>query len=131
MKGLIAPKWVNSGENTKLLCDYDLGRDAIYSIKWFKDDTELYRYIPTNQPVQYKSFSSPGLRVDEKLTKPNMLIVKITGPLGKFQNKRFKKILNIKNGVFSQTIDKKNSLRGAQKCSKMFQNISKSLENLF
>ena len=88
MKGLIAPKWVNSGENTKLLCDYDLGRDAIYSIKWFKDDTELYRYIPTNQPVQYKSFSSPGLIVDEKLTKPNMLIVKITGPLGKVQNER-------------------------------------------
>ena len=64
MKGLIAPKWVDIGESTKLLCDYDLGRDAMYSIKWFKDDVELYRYIPTNQPLQYRSFQSPGVIVN-------------------------------------------------------------------
>ena len=59
-----------------------LGRDAMYSIKWFKDNAELYRYIPTNQP-QYKSFQTPGALVDETLSKPNMLMLRITGPLGK------------------------------------------------
>jgi len=89
MKSLIAPKWVNSGENTKLVCDYDLGRDVMYSIKWFKDghedEHEVYRYIPTNQPVQYKSFKTPGVLVDEKLSKPNMLVILVTSPLGSGQ----------------------------------------------
>ena len=82
MKGLIAKTWVTIGESTKLVCDYDLGRDAMYSIKWFKDDAELYRYIPTNQPLQYKSFTSPGIIVNEETSKPNMLMLRITGPLG-------------------------------------------------
>ena len=54
----------------------------MYSIKWFKDNAELYRYIPTNQP-QYKSFQTSGALVDETLSKPNMLMLRITGPLGK------------------------------------------------
>ena len=64
MKGVKAPKWANIGENAKLICDYDLGRDAMYSLKWFKDGLELYRYIPTNQPLQYKSFKTRGVLVN-------------------------------------------------------------------
>ena len=101
MKGVVAPKWAEKGEMTKIKCDYDLGRDAMYSLKWFKDGQELYRYIPTNQPVQYKSFDLPGIMVDvrkwlllqkkysfkinflqEKQTKPNVLVFMVTGPLG-------------------------------------------------
>ena len=61
----------------------------MYSIKWFKDNAELYRYIPTNQP-QYKSFQTPGALVDETLSKPNMLMLRITGPLGKGLSERLK-----------------------------------------
>ena len=43
MRGLIAKTWVTIGESAKLICDYELGRDAMYSIKWFKDDAELVR----------------------------------------------------------------------------------------
>ena len=79
MKSLIAPKWVNAGENTKLVCDYDLGRDVMYSIKWFKDghedEHEVYRYIPTNQPVQYKSFKTPGVLVDVSAKRKSKLIL--------------------------------------------------------
>ena len=82
MKGLLAPKWVNTGESFRLLCDYDLGRDAMYSIKWFKDDTEVFRYIPTNQPLQYKSFQIPGIVVLEKESKPNNLVLSVTGAKG-------------------------------------------------
>ena len=82
MKGLLAPKWVNTGESFRLLCDYDLGRDAMYSIKWFKDDTEVFRYIPTNQPLQYKSFQIPGIVVLEKASKPNNLVLSVTGAKG-------------------------------------------------
>jgi hypothetical protein len=64
MKGLVAPKWINAGENTKLLCDFEMGQSRAYSIKWYKDGKELYRYVPTNSPSQYKSFTSPGVIVN-------------------------------------------------------------------
>ena len=54
----------------------------MYSIKWFKDDTEVFRYIPTNQPLQYKSFQIPGIVVLEKESKPNNLVLSVTGAKG-------------------------------------------------
>ena len=44
------PSLVNSGDIVTFTCRYDLGKDAIYSIKWYKEDSELYRYIPTDFP---------------------------------------------------------------------------------
>ena len=36
MEGLAGPAWVRPGESLQLVCKYDLGRDSIYSLKWFK-----------------------------------------------------------------------------------------------
>ena len=63
MVDISGPHWVNQGEKVTLICRYDLGRDAIYSMKWFKGDQEVYRYVPTDQP-EYKYFNSPGIIVD-------------------------------------------------------------------
>ena len=62
MLGITGPESVNEGDTISLTCRYDLGRDAIYSMKWFKDNEELYRYIPTDNP-EYKEFDSPGIKI--------------------------------------------------------------------
>lgn len=63
MLGVSGPKSVNAGDTVTLTCRYDLGRDAIYSMKWYKDHHEVYRYIPTDSP-EYKSFNVPGIEID-------------------------------------------------------------------
>ena len=63
MKEMEGPELANSGEIVTFICRYDLGKDAIYSIKWYKEDRELYRYIPTDNP-EYRIFpGTPGLIV--------------------------------------------------------------------
>ena len=60
MKELEGPDLANSGDIVIFICRYDLGKDAIYSIKWYKEDNELYRYIPTDSP-EYRIFhGTPG-----------------------------------------------------------------------
>lgn len=81
LKGVFGPRWVNEGDQVKIECRYDLGRDVVYSIKWYKDSQEIYRYVPTDQP-EYKSFPSKGIKVDEAKTRPNQLVIRVTGPLG-------------------------------------------------
>ena len=34
------------GRKINLPCTYELEKDVLYSIKWYKEDTEFYRYIP-------------------------------------------------------------------------------------
>ena len=63
MKEMEGPDLANSGEIVTFTCRYDLGKDAIYSIKWYKEDREIYRYIPTDSP-EYRIFhGTPGLIV--------------------------------------------------------------------
>jgi hypothetical protein len=38
------------GHPAKLFCGYDmLGGDALYTLKWYKDDIEFFRYSPSFQ----------------------------------------------------------------------------------
>lgn len=34
------------GGEVVLRCDYELGGDSLYSIKWYREQTEFYRYLP-------------------------------------------------------------------------------------
>jgi len=36
MLGVGGPDWVHSGDEVELVCKYDLGREHIYSVKWYK-----------------------------------------------------------------------------------------------
>jgi hypothetical protein len=63
MLGITGPSSVNAGETLALTCRYDLGRDAIYSMKWYKDGRELYRYVPADSS-EFKYFTIPGVEVD-------------------------------------------------------------------
>ena len=34
------------GENVDLICDYELAGEEIYSVKWYKDGQEIFRWDP-------------------------------------------------------------------------------------
>ena len=57
------PKYVKKGERAKLTCDYKLDNDVLYSLKWYKDDGEFFRYIPNDHPKGF-SIKQPGVKVD-------------------------------------------------------------------
>lgn len=63
---ITGPSSVNNGDEITFTCLYDLGRDSIYSIKWYKDRHEIYRYVPTDSP-EYKIFDGEGFTIDVSL----------------------------------------------------------------
>lgn len=54
---------VINGNSTTLECLYDLESEALYSVKWYKDGNEFYRYIPNDLP-QTQVYPLPGVHVD-------------------------------------------------------------------
>lgn len=44
------PSPTNQGESVELICSYQLDEDKLYSVKWYKDDVEFYRYVPNDWP---------------------------------------------------------------------------------
>nr|CAH7747928.1 unnamed protein product [Callosobruchus chinensis] len=57
------PEAVRHGDTVTLSCDYDLESAALYTIKWYRDDEEFYRYIPKESPP-VQVFPVPHLYVD-------------------------------------------------------------------
>lgn len=57
-------------ENTtvKMTCDYDLKKNELYSIKWYKSKKEFYRYIPKEMPPKM-AFEPFRTKVDVSLNK--------------------------------------------------------------
>ena len=37
------------GQDVSLFCNYQMMGDTLYSIKWYRDDKEFFRYIPRGQ----------------------------------------------------------------------------------
>jgi len=56
-------KYVKVGDTTTLYCEYDLGDDTLYTMKWYKGSQEFYRYTPKESPPQ-KTFPILGLQID-------------------------------------------------------------------
>ncbi|XP_015908486.1 uncharacterized protein [Parasteatoda tepidariorum] len=44
------PSPTTQGESVELICSYQLDEDKLYSVKWYKDDVEFYRYVPNDWP---------------------------------------------------------------------------------
>ncbi|GIY08122.1 ig-like domain-containing protein [Caerostris darwini] len=60
---LDVPDRVARGQGTRLTCGYDLEGDTLYSIKWYRDDVEFFRYVPTDRPPG-QFFPLQGIKVD-------------------------------------------------------------------
>lgn len=57
------PKHTIKGHSVRLECHYDMEGEALYSVKWYKDGREFYRYVPRDDPPG-TVFPQPGIIVD-------------------------------------------------------------------
>ena len=60
---LTIPSHVSRGDRVKMTCDYDLRAFKLYSIKWYKDDEEIFRYIPSSRPAK-QALEVVGVNID-------------------------------------------------------------------
>ncbi|PSN33156.1 hypothetical protein C0J52_26073 [Blattella germanica] len=49
--------------DARLECHFDLEGEALYSVKWYKDGNEFFRYVPRDHPP-IQLFFLPGVSVD-------------------------------------------------------------------
>jgi len=58
------PQYKVRGDMAVLECQYELGGvDKLYSVKWYKDNEEFYRYVPRSDTIK-QSFKVEGVRVE-------------------------------------------------------------------
>ncbi|XP_015794197.1 uncharacterized protein LOC107370745 [Tetranychus urticae] len=60
---LEVPSPTIAGESVELTCSYDLEDDKLYSVKWYKDGSEFYRYVPKDWP-HAQVLPMEGIKVD-------------------------------------------------------------------
>ena len=63
---LDVPEMAQVGHTVHLLCDYDLERQSLYQVKWYKGSHEFYRYSP-GEHIKKKTFLVKNLHVDVRL----------------------------------------------------------------
>ncbi|XP_042229475.1 uncharacterized protein LOC121871322, partial [Homarus americanus] len=74
LRGVTVPQYAFAGGQATLSCSYDLRATRLYSLKWYHNGTEFYRYVPTerNTPMNIKpshKFSVTELfRNDQRVT---------------------------------------------------------------
>ena len=61
---LIVPSYHYVGDDAILSCYYDLEGEELYSVKWYKDGNEFFRFIPGERDQKVTVFSLPGVKVD-------------------------------------------------------------------
>ena len=60
---LDVPQVAQSGHDVSLTCDYDLERQRLYSVKWYKGSHEFYRFTP-GDPEKLRLFLVENLHID-------------------------------------------------------------------
>ncbi|XP_045137266.1 uncharacterized protein LOC123519814 [Portunus trituberculatus] len=76
----IIPVYKIRGENAELYCHYDVEGEVLYSVKWYKDDEEFYRYMPgTSSSLSTTSpqsiFPRPGIYVDSSKSNASRVVL--------------------------------------------------------
>ncbi|XP_050483614.1 uncharacterized protein LOC126870171 [Bombus huntii] len=64
------PAVVRSGDTVTLSCHYDLEGLTLYSLQWYFEDTEFYRYLPEGDPP-CKTFNIDGMHVNVSKSNSN------------------------------------------------------------
>jgi hypothetical protein len=57
------PNYTVKDNTVKLECHYDMEDEKLYSVKWYKDGHEFYRYLPRDHPPA-TLFPQNGISVD-------------------------------------------------------------------
>lgn len=77
MTALQIPQHVVLNQTVTLECDFNLDKESLYAVKWYKDGKEFYRFVPREVP-SVQVFSLPGFSVDVSSSsiKYNSIIIK-------------------------------------------------------
>ncbi|KAL0271275.1 UNVERIFIED_CONTAM: hypothetical protein PYX00_008416 [Menopon gallinae] len=70
------PQFVAKGETATLRCEYKLENDRLYSVMWYKDHEEFYRFVPRNEPKQH-SYRLEGIRVNHHHSDEQQVEIKV------------------------------------------------------
>ncbi|KAK2714316.1 uncharacterized protein LOC136039977 [Artemia franciscana] len=74
---IIVPSVVLNGKDALLECHYDLDDEGLYSLKWYKGNEEIFRFIPGEEFLsdRIKGFNLPGVKIDmERSDKHKILL---------------------------------------------------------
>lgn len=63
LKEVHIPSHTVVNSTVRFECHYDLDGEALYSVKWYKELNEFYRYVPRDFPAAHV-FSLPGIHVN-------------------------------------------------------------------
>ncbi|GIY37440.1 ig-like domain-containing protein [Caerostris darwini] len=93
------PGSVSRGDSIWLDCGYDLEGDELYSVKWYKDNVEFYRFLPSDKPSA-QMYSLDGVFLDLHLCKPPQIaltdMILVSESIQHRDN-----FVNIDNAIFS------------------------------
>lgn len=67
MLELVVPQHVVRDQNIRLECNFNLDGETLYSVKWYKDGNEFYRYVPQDMPPVLV-FQLPGVTANVRIT---------------------------------------------------------------
>ncbi|XP_075225712.1 kin of IRRE-like protein 3 [Lycorma delicatula] len=62
------------GNDSLLECRFDLEGESLYSVKWYKDGHEFFRYIPRDYP-SIQIFPVPGVNIDMKHSNESQVLL--------------------------------------------------------
>ena len=58
------PSETQVDESVWLNCSFDLQGEELYSIKWYKNSVEFYRFLPKSDPPQPETLECEGIYID-------------------------------------------------------------------
>ncbi|XP_004933569.2 uncharacterized protein LOC101737324 [Bombyx mori] len=68
------PKAVLTGTDAELMCTYELEGALLYSIRWYRNMIEFYRYVPKESPAT-KVFPVAEIKVDVAASDQNKVVL--------------------------------------------------------
>ncbi|GJQ74388.1 hypothetical protein Trydic_g21262 [Trypoxylus dichotomus] len=68
------PQYRIPGDVALLQCDYDLGNDNLYAVKWYKDNEEFFKFLPKARP-EATSYSVDGIYIDMKASNRTTVVL--------------------------------------------------------
>ncbi|XP_046681223.1 cell adhesion molecule 1-like [Homalodisca vitripennis] len=70
------PAYKLKGETAVLQCVYEMeGLEKLYTVKWYRENEEFYRYVPKYKPSQI-SYKVEGIRVDHQMSDDTKVTLK-------------------------------------------------------
>ncbi|GAB6028006.1 hypothetical protein CHUAL_002233 [Chamberlinius hualienensis] len=70
--GIEIPTHTELDESTEIQCMFDMEGDELYSVKWYKDSAEFYRYLPKDNPPA-QVYQVDGVQVDLEMSGENVV----------------------------------------------------------